>query len=429
MGETTLWVEIPDDTDDSLVTAAKESPAELVDGITQSVDAAQPVFSPAASTSNTERRLALLYELPLKFSAEGHLDALLQLIVEQAVDVISAARRGALLIIERQTKELLRVASVPVTYPAVSETLARKAIEQCEGFIWSLPTAADVDDENEPVPSSVFEHNIETAIYAPLVWKGEALGVVCVDNNESVGAFDSDDLKLLQALAHQAAMAIAHLEAEKNLRNRARVLQNFMKLVSPQLAERLIRYQGPVRLGGEFREATILFSDIRGFTKLSSRMEPEDVSEMIEDYFSPLVPIVFKHKGMIDKYVGDAIVAVFGSPSADEQQHFNSVQAALEMQSAMRRVNEKRQSENKLTGELGIGIHCGEVVHGFIGSYERMEFTVIGDAVNRASRYCDGAGGGQTLISPEIYKRVWKVFEVDEVSIPQSMKVILRRTR
>lgn len=239
-----------------------------------------------------------------------------------------------------------------------------------------------------------------------------------MDNHETSGAFCSDDLRLLQALAHHAAAALAHLEVEKALRHKARVLTNFLRLVSPQLAERLTQYQGTIRLGGEFREATILFSDIRGFTKLASRMEPEDVGEMIEDYFSRLVPIVFKHQGMIDKFVGDAIVAVFGSPDADEKQHYHAVQAALEMQSAMKEVNVEREARGKLTGQLGIGTHCGEVVHGFIGSRERMEFTVIGDAVNRASRYCDGAGGGEVLISPDVYQRVWKSFQVKQTSIP-----------
>jgi len=418
IGETTLRFELPENKDEFPATLSAESDASLEDCVTQSVDAAQPAFSRTQTTSDSDRRLAFFYELPLKLAAEAQLPGLLQLIVEQSLDVISGARRGALFISERQTRELLRVASIPVDNPAVSLTLAAKAIDQCEGFIWSRSLPVDNDQEQDGIPGSAFEHNIQSAIYAPLIWKGEALGVVCVDNDESSGAFGDDDRRLLQAVAHQAAMAIAHLEAEKNLRTKARVLQNFMKLVSPPLAERLMHYQGPIRPGGEFRQATILFSDMRGFTQLSSRMDPEDVSEMIEDYFSRLVPIVFEHKGMIDKYVGDAIVAVFGSPSADEQQYYNSVRAALEMQSTMQSVNNDRKIQGKITTELGIGINCGEVVHGFIGSPDRMEFTVIGDAVNRASRYCDGAGKGQVLISPEMYERVWGYVEAEQISIP-----------
>jgi adenylate cyclase len=392
---------------------------EADEGIKQSVDATKSAFSPLAANSDADRRLALFYELPLKFGEELQLDALLQVIVERAVEVIPGATRGALLVNDAKSRQLLRAASIPVNNPAVSTTLAQRAIERSQAFIWSRPSSDQEQSETGDgvIPGSAFEFNIESAIYAPLIWRGKALGVVCVDNNETSGAFRSDDLRLLQALAHHAATAVAHLDIERALQRETKILSNFLKLVSPQLAERLTQYQGPIRLGGEFRNATILFSDIRGFTKLSSRMQPEDVGEMIEDYFSRLVPVVSKNKGMIDKFVGDAIVAVFGSPIKDDEQHRHAIQTALEMQSAMREVNIDRQQRGKVTGELGIGIHCGEVVHGFIGSRERMEFTVIGDTVNRASRYCDGAGGGEVLISPDVFKWAWKFVKVEETSI------------
>jgi class 3 adenylate cyclase len=205
---------------------------------------------------------------------------------------------------------------------------------------------------------------------------------------------------------------------QEELRREAERLANSLKLVSPQIAQQLKQHRGRIRLGGEFHDATILFSDIRGFTKLSATMSPDDVTEMLDDYFSRLVPIVFKHHGAIDKFVGDAILAVFGSPDPDEEQHVHSIRAALEMQEAMREVNGGRAAKGKTTGELGIGINFGEVVHGFIGAAERMEFTVIGDTVNRASRYCDGARGGEVLISPEVYERVFRTVEVEQTTIP-----------
>jgi adenylate cyclase len=421
IGETTVRMEIQPETEDSVRTLPPDEPeSELVEGITQSLDASKPAYPRAGAISDADRRLTLLYELALRFGEEGHPDALLQLIVERSVEVIPGAVRGALLIRDTQNGQLLRAASLPVDNPAVSMTLAGKAIERCEGFVWSRRSPECVNDgeETDRIPGSAFELNIESAIYAPLLWKDEVLGVVCVDNNETSSAFSGDDLQLLQALAHHGATALAHLEVEKALKHKNRILANFLRLVSPQLAERLTDYQGQIRLGGEFRDATILFSDIRGFTKLSSQMEAEDVSLMIEDYFSRLVPVIFKHQGMVDKFVGDAILAVFGSPTADEQQHTHAVEAALEMQSAMSEVSAARKAKGLLTGELGIGIHCGEVVHGFTGSQERMEFTVIGDAVNRGSRYCDGAAGGEVLISPDLYKRIWNLFEVKETSIP-----------
>jgi adenylate cyclase len=147
-------------------------------------------------------------------------------------------------------------------------------------------------------------------------------------------------------------------------------------------------------------------------------MEVEDVVDLLNDYFSTLVDVIFRHEGTIDKFVGDAILAVFGSPDPDPRQHENAVRAALAMHAGVAAVSAARTARRLTTCEIGVGIHCGEVLHGFIGSNDRMEFTVIGDAVNRASRYCDGAGRGEVLISEEVYQRVWNLpFRFEPVSI------------
>ena len=430
IGETTLRVEIPIPTALKDSYATKKDPygtrpdlsvANSIEDATQLLDASIPVFVSATDDLTvTERRLALLYELPLQFGQETRLDALLRLIVERLVDVIPNAMRGSLLIKDRQTEELLLKASLPADKPAVSMTLARQAMEQRKAFVWPPATDSPQGDQDAtpPIPPSAAEYCIESAMYAPLLWNDAALGVICVDNSETSPAFDADDLRLLLAVAHHAAMAVANRQLQEDLRREAERLANSLKLVSPQIAERLKQHRGRIRLGGEFHDATILFSDIRGFTKLSATMSPDDVTGMLDDYFSRLVPIVFKHHGEIDKFVGDAILAVFGSPDPDWDQHTHSIRAALEMQEAMREVNGERAAKGKTTGELGVGIHCGEVVHGFIGSAERMEFTVIGDTVNRSSRYCDGARGGEVLISPEVYQRVFRTVEVEQTTIP-----------
>lgn len=432
ISETTLIVQIPAE-------QATPNATLPLEEVTASLDANEPAFNSADARMDTERQLALLsssnfyellrdivnnerrlalfYELPLQFGKETRLDALLQFIVERVVGVIPGAQRGALLVKDRETGRLALKAHLPMGKPAVSMTLAQQAINQLRACIWPPPDTQQAPSSVIQVPRSVSEDKIESAMYAPLLWKGEALGVVCVDNRETCGAFNSDDLRLLQAVAHHAALAVANLQLQEDLRHKAQVLTNLLKLISPQVAERLKQHRGPIRLGGEFCEATILFSDIRGFTKLSAQMEPNDVTDMLEDYFSRLVPIVFEHHGTIDKFVGDAIVAVFGSPRADEKQHRHAIQAAVEMQRAMQEVNDRRSAQGKHTGELGIGVHCGAVVHGFIGARERMEFTVIGDAVNRASRYCDGASRGEVLISPEVYQWVFNIIEAEQTAI------------
>jgi adenylate cyclase len=130
-----------------------------------------------------------------------------------------------------------------------------------------------------------------------------------------------------------------------------------------------------------------------------------------------LVPVIFAHKGTIDKFMGDAILAVFGSPGSDPQHHENAVRTAVEMQTAITKVNQVRQLRGAPCCDFGIGVHCGEVVHGFVGTTDRMEFTVIGDAVNRAQRYCAAASGKEVLMSPELHKHVLELVETAQTTI------------
>ena len=116
--------------------------------------------------------------------------------------------------------------------------------------------------------------------------------------------------------------------------------------------------------------------------------------------------------------MGDAILAVFGSPEPDENQQENAVEAAMAMQEATQRVNEARRKRGLVTCELGVGLHYGEVLHGFIGAEERLEFTVIGDTVNRLKRFCDGAKGGEIVVSPELTKFIESKYAAEEITIP-----------
>lgn len=187
IGDTTLQVDIPTArVDPDATQLPDEALVEPAGEIAATVDASIPAFAPADTMTQTMRRLALLYDLPLQFAAVTHLDALLQTIVERLVDVIPGAARGALLLTDRTTGQLLLKAHLPPGNPAVSLTSARRAMERQEGFIWRR--------EEADLSTSHLEHRIASAMYAPLLWQGEALGVVCVDHCEAGTPFDTDDL-------------------------------------------------------------------------------------------------------------------------------------------------------------------------------------------------------------------------------------------
>lgn len=354
----------------------------------------------------TRRRLVAFYNLGAALGAAQDLDSIGATIVRHIVEAVPGAHRAALLL--QEGRKLLLKAHVPGGDPGTSLSLATRAMERGEAFIWraGLPQGVDVSE-------SIILSGTRSAMYAPMVWGGEALGVVCVENIADPSAFDEDDLRLLMAMANHAAMFVQNHHLQQELRREAALRSSLLRQFSPRIAERLLHERGRLRLGGErANPVTILVSDVRGFTAISAAMDPDDIVQLLNAMYALFTPIIFKYEGTVDKFVGDSLLAVFGSPEPDDHQCENAVRAALEMQQAMQKLSEVWRIRGMPAWEIGIGIHTGEVVHGFIGSPERMEYTVIGDAVNRAARFCDGAGPGEVLISKAVYEHVFRLVHV-----------------
>lgn len=169
-------------------------------------------------------------------------------------------------------------------------------------------------------------------------------------------------------------------------REKRKLKKLFGQYVSKDVYEQLVADPSRARLGGTRREMTVLFSDIRGFTTVSERGEPEQIVHTLNEYFTVMVEIVFRHKGTLDKFVGDMVMALFGAPLDDPQHADHAVGAALEMIAALGRLNEQWKAEGRPTLDIGIGINTGPMIAGNIGSEAIMSYTVIGDAVNLGSR-------------------------------------------
>lgn len=204
---------------------------------------------------------------------------------------------------------------------------------------------------------------------------------------------------------------IAHLsltfnEMAKGLEERDKVKETFNKFHNKEIAEKLL--SGEVKLGGERREAVIFFSDVRGFTGMSETMEPEQVVEMLNEYMTRMVAIIRTHSGIVDKYVGDAIMALWGIPLGNPDDVFNAVGACLAMREDLAKLNELRMSRGQPVLKIGMGLNMGSVIAGNIGSNEKMEYTVIGDSVNLASRIesMTKEYGSDLLVSQTVYERV-----------------------
>lgn len=193
----------------------------------------------------------------------------------------------------------------------------------------------------------------------------------------------------------------------------SKVKNTFKRYVSKQVVDELLDDDAKLNLGGEEREVTILFSDIRGFTNMSEKMKPEDVVNTLNEYFSDMIDIVFKHNGTLDKIIGDELMIVYGAPIAAEDDTERAIVTAVEMQECILDLNKARKKQKKKPILVGIGINRGLVVSGNIGSRDMMDYTVIGDTVNLGARLCSAAGPGEILVSERVWNDTKKKFSFD----------------
>lgn len=169
-------------------------------------------------------------------------------------------------------------------------------------------------------------------------------------------------------------------------REKRKMKKLFGQYVSKDVYEQLVANPGLARLGGQRREMTVLFSDIRGFTSVSEKGEPEEIVHMLNEYFTRMVEIVFHHRGTVDKFVGDMVMALFGAPLDDPDHAEHAVEAALDMMQELHKLNVKWNAEGRPSLDIGVGVNTGPMIAGNIGSDQIMSYTVIGDAVNLGSR-------------------------------------------
>ena len=197
----------------------------------------------------------------------------------------------------------------------------------------------------------------------------------------------------------------------QGLADRDRIKQIFGRYVTTQVSERILK--GAINMGGESRNVTILFSDIRNFTGMSEGMTPACVVEFLNEYFSEMVDAVFEHGGVLDKFIGDGMLATFGSVDDHPDHARRAVQAALQMKERLAGINEDRVAQKRPPINIGIGIHTDNVIVGNIGSRKRSEYTVIGDGVNTCSRVeaMNKDFGTTVLITQNTYECIHDEFE------------------
>ncbi len=262
---------------------------------------------------------------------------------------------------------------------------------------------------------SMILNRISSAIVVPLLHNDDFLGVLWLDS-ESLAQFQPKDLEIVAGVAAQAAMFIENNILAKKIEREIITRERFSRLLSPNIAERVASGELNVEKGGQLvQECTVFNSDIRGFTRMSSTADPQVIVDMLNEYFELMVETLFKYEGTLDKFMGDGLMALWGAPIAHPDDPIRAVECALEQMEVLGRYNRERMAHSLPPLGIGIGIHTGTLVAGYIGSSKALSYTVIGDTVNTSARLCSHAAMGQIIVSESTFAKLGNRFEYEKL--------------
>ncbi|MDH5511206.1 MAG: PAS domain S-box protein [Nitrospinota bacterium] len=314
--------------------------------------------------------------------------------------VITIGLEGRLVVFNKAARQILGV-EVDVSSGELSfdEVFGPHESEENEAFFDSIIKATfSINTVNNRLLDF---HNAETEKTARLSMATSFLQNQADGARETIGVIavfrDVTELHELRD-SLSALREIEKLNDELGKRNQF-IRQAFGKYMSDEVVDKLLESPEGMEMGGEVKKVTVVMTDIRGFTALSERTSAEVVLDMLNRYFEVMTDVIFKHNGTINKFIGDAIMILFGAPNEREDDAIRAVGCSLEMQLAMRGVNEENRRRGLPELEMGIGINTDKVVAGNMGSTRRSEYGVIGSGVNMASRIESLTIGGQILVS------------------------------
>jgi adenylate cyclase len=351
--------------------------------------------------------LTLLYEMSQALGSVFDLDTLFQ----KATDIIfrvTSADRVVALLRDEQSESAADVGLRPMALRARNERLLAEAQNTTIGRtithrvmrerVALLSQDAAADSQLGKV-KSIMAQGVRSTICAPLMTESNVYGAVYADRLDPFAEFTRDDLELISAIAAQAAVTVESVRAHERLAREEVARANYCRFMPDYVVRQLLEQPDSFKLGGVNQTVTVLFADVRGFTRMAEHAPPEQVVQLLNRYFSAMTEIIFAHGGTLDKYLGDGLMALFGAPAATPEDAANAIATAVNMQQQVLSLNAELRAEGHEEISVGIGLHTGEATVGYIGSERRTEYTAIGDTVNLAARLEQNALGGQILLS------------------------------
>ncbi len=366
-------------------------------------------------------KLRIAFNLNQALGTELDIDHLLDRILEKAFEFTNADRGAILLINSEGVPEPRAVKNRRDSEKlALSQTILNEVIEHHYGLLSSDATI----DSRFGAAQSIMMQGIRSTMCVPLMYEGQLLGLIHLDTRIATGVFHEKDLRILTVFANQAALKIANATLIKRAEDEAIARHNLSRLLSPNLVDAVVKGVIPMEeKGGEERQATILYLDIRGFTAMTGRMRPQEMVCMLNEYFEIMVDIIFHFEGTLDKFIGDEIMAVWGAPVEQPRHLEQAMKAALAMMRALEDFNRFREANGEQLIQAGCGLNSGSVVAGYMGSSQTLSYTVMGSTVNLAARLCSQARPGEILVSDAVVERLGEALVLEPLP-PVALKGI-----
>lgn len=351
--------------------------------------------------------LEVLHDTGLRLLNNLDIDSVLNLVAQTVLDLIPEADGCVIHFLSDDKQQLLPVVFSPenrtkLVHPNLGiEKIAAHSI--AGGQPVYLP---DISVATQPLQPQI--PNMRALLVVPLNDAGNPVGTLSAYSRQP-GIFEEMHRHVLSILGRQAAVAITKAwffrNKERTMDEEKWAIRNmFQRYVSPAVVERLVNGEEDLALGGKRQQISVLFADIRGFTGFSEKLPPERLVETLNQYLALAVNAIMEQEGTLDKFMGDAVMAIFNAPLPQPDCTLRAVKAALTMQQAIAQYNVQATHQERLS--FGIGIHLGQAVVGNIGTPQQMNYTAIGDTINLAKRLEENADGGQILLSQAAYNNV-----------------------
>lgn len=373
------------------------------------------------SLERANKALYVLYEISRQLNSMNSFDEILKEMMDLLFKVIDADY-GFLILTDHRKEEDYTPLIVKYRDETKKSTkkikASRSIIKRVIEDKVALLTSNAQEDSRLGATESLVSQNIRSAMCVPLWQKDEIIGVIQLDSVRYDNQFTEDELELLKTIGCQMAIILEQASLNDKLREEERMRNKLERFHSPQVIEMILKSNQETKddlMEAKELDATILFTDIVGFTPLSEKMEPKEINILLNRHFSKMTDIIFEQDGTLDKYIGDSLMAVFGAPFGQDNDAERAVTAALKIKKTLEAENKEEGREKELN--IRIGINTGQITAGNIGSPKRMEYTVLGDAVNVASRLESIAEPNQILIGEETYSRVKDKFKTREVGL------------